>query len=79
MLPQAKAPGAPSQSKLAMRSTSTSPLASPSTSSDQACEGCRAYYPYVKQILALHPREARLVMRYVPFHGDVSVEGVRIL
>jgi protein-disulfide isomerase len=46
---------------------------------DPACEGCRAYYPYVKQILALHPREARLVMRYVTFHGDISVEGVRIL
>lgn len=46
---------------------------------DPACEGCRAYYPYVKQILALHPRQARLVMRYVPFHGDISVEGVRIL
>lgn len=46
---------------------------------DPACPGCRAYYPYVKQILALHPREARLVMRYVTFHGEISVEGVRIL
>jgi protein-disulfide isomerase len=46
---------------------------------DPACEGCRAYYPYVKQILAMHPREARLVMRYVTFHGEISVEGVRIL
>lgn len=46
---------------------------------DPACEGCRAYYPYVKQILAMHPREARLVLRYVPFHGPISVEGIRIL
>lgn len=46
---------------------------------DPACEGCRAYYPYVKQIMAMHPRQARLVMRYVTFHGEISVEGARIL
>jgi protein-disulfide isomerase len=46
---------------------------------DPACAGCRAYHPYVKQILAQHPREARLVLRYVPFHGAVSVVGVQVL
>lgn len=46
---------------------------------DPACEACRAFYPYVKQILAAHPRDARLVIRYVPFHGEPSVTGVRIL
>ncbi len=33
---------------------------------DPACEACRAFYPYVKQILAAYPREARLVIRYTP-------------
>lgn len=46
---------------------------------DPACEACRAFYPYVKQILAAYPREARLVIRYTPFHREASVEGVRIL
>lgn len=46
---------------------------------DPACEACRAFYPYVKQILAAHPRDVRLVIRYVPFHGDSSTAGVQIL
>lgn len=46
---------------------------------DPACEACRAFYPYVKQILATHPREARLVIRYVPFHREPSIAGVQIL
>lgn len=46
---------------------------------DPACEACRAFYPYVKQILAAHPREARLVIRYVPFHKEPSIAGVQIL
>ena len=46
---------------------------------DPACEACRAFYPYVKQILAAHPLEARLVIRYVPFHGGPSIAGVQIL
>ena len=46
---------------------------------DPACEACRAYYPYVKQIMAAYPQEVRLVIRYVPFHGEVSVVGTQIL
>lgn len=46
---------------------------------DPACEACRAFYPYVKQILADYPRDARLVIRYVPFHEAPSVAGVQIL
>jgi len=46
---------------------------------DPACEACRAFYPYVKQILAAYPREVRLVIRYVPFHREPSVAGVQIL
>lgn len=36
---------------------------------DPSCEGCRAFYPFVKQILAEYPNEVRLVIRYVPFHS----------
>lgn len=46
---------------------------------DPACEACRAFHPHVKQILRSHPERVRLVIRYAPFHGDVSVTGVRIL
>jgi protein-disulfide isomerase len=46
---------------------------------DPACEACGAFHPYVKAILAANPHAVRLVIRYVPFHGEVSVEGVRIL
>jgi len=46
---------------------------------DPACEACRAFYPYVKQILAAYPKDARLVIRYVPFHREPSIAGVQIL
>lgn len=46
---------------------------------DPACEACRAFHPFVKQILAAHPDAARLVIRYTPFHGELSLESVRIL
>jgi len=46
---------------------------------DPACEACRAFYPYVKQILAAHPKDVRLVIRYVPFHREPSIAGVQIL
>lgn len=46
---------------------------------DPACEACRAFYPFVKQILANHPKDVRLVIRYVPFHGEASLVGVKIL
>lgn len=35
---------------------------------DPACEACRAFYPYVKEILARHPEDVRLVLRYAAFH-----------
>ena len=37
---------------------------------DPSCEACRAFYPYVKQILAENPNDVRLVLRYVLFHGS---------
>lgn len=45
---------------------------------DPECESCRAFYPYVKEILSAYPEELRLVVRYVPFHGN-SEFVIRIL
>ncbi len=43
---------------------------------DPACESCRAFYPYVKELLARHPDDVRLVIRYAPLHpgSDQVVE-----
>lgn len=35
---------------------------------DPACETCRSFYPYVKEIMAANPDKVRLSMRHVPFH-----------
>lgn len=35
---------------------------------DPACEACRNFYPMVKRILADHPDQIRLVLRWAPFH-----------
>lgn len=44
---------------------------------DPACEGCRAFYPLVKQIMAANPDKVRLVLRYAPFHtGSDQVVAV---
>ena len=45
---------------------------------DPSCESCRAFYPYLKQILARFPKDVRLVIRYAPFHQG-SDEAVAIL
>lgn len=45
---------------------------------DPACEGCRAFYPYVKKILAEYPGRVRLTIRYVPFHRGAD-EVVKLL
>lgn len=45
---------------------------------DPSCEACRAFHPYVKQILGKYPKEVRVVMRYVLFHKG-SEETVRML
>lgn len=45
---------------------------------DPSCEACRAFYPYVKEILAKYPGKVRVVLRYTPFH-KASNEAVRIL
>lgn len=46
---------------------------------DPACEACRAFHPIVKDIMAEHGDAVRVVIRYTPFHGDASVEAIRVL
>lgn len=45
---------------------------------DPSCEACRAFYPYVKQIMSMVGPDVRLVLRYTPLHKG-SDEAVRIL
>lgn len=45
---------------------------------DPACEACRAFYPFVKKIMAQHADDVRVVLRYTTFH-DGSDEVVRML
>lgn len=45
---------------------------------DPACEACRAFYPFVKKIMAQHPGDVRVVLRYTTFHKG-SDEVVRLL
>lgn len=44
---------------------------------DPACGTCSTFYPLVKQFMAEHPDNIRLVMRYAPFHkGSDKVVAV---
>lgn len=46
---------------------------------DPACEACRAFHPTVKGILADHPEDVRVVVRYTPFHGEASEVAIKAL
>lgn len=46
---------------------------------DPACEACRAFYPVVKDIMAEHGDTVRVVIRYAAFHGEASVQAIRLL
>lgn len=39
---------------------------------DPACGTCRHFYPLVKEMLAAHPDQIRLVLRYAPFHQNAD-------
>jgi len=45
---------------------------------DPACEGCRAFYPVVKQIMAEYPGRIRLYVRYAAIHkgADFAVKAL---
>lgn len=45
---------------------------------DPACETCRAFYPFIKELMAAHPDRVRLAMRYTPFH-EGSDHAVKVL
>lgn len=45
---------------------------------DPACEGCAAFYPFVKDIMASNPGKIRLSVRYAPFHQG-SEDVVKVL
>lgn len=46
---------------------------------DPACEACRAFHPIVKDILSKNAGKVRVAMRYTPFHGEGSIEAIRVL
>lgn len=37
---------------------------------DPACETCRRFYPFVKDMLIAHPDRIHLTLRYAPFHQN---------
>ena len=45
---------------------------------DPACGTCREFYPFVKQLMAAHPGQVRVVLRHAPFH-DGSADVVKIM
>lgn len=45
---------------------------------DPSCEACRAFYPFVKQIMWRFPGQVRVVLRYAALHKG-SDEAVKIL
>lgn len=45
---------------------------------DPACEACRAFYPFVKSLMAAHPDKIRLSIRHVGFHDGADF-AVRVL
>jgi protein-disulfide isomerase len=45
---------------------------------DPSCEACRAFHPFVKQLLVDFAGQVRVVVRYAPFHQG-SDEAVAIL
>lgn len=45
---------------------------------DPECESCRAFYPYVKNIMSENKEDIRLVIRYAPFHHN-SVFAAKML
>jgi protein-disulfide isomerase len=45
---------------------------------DPACESCRAFYPFVKDLMARHPQDVRVVIRYAPLHPG-SDQVVKLL
>lgn len=45
---------------------------------DPECESCRAFFPFVKQLLQKYPDDLRLVVRYAPFHPNAK-QAIKIM
>jgi len=45
---------------------------------DPACEACRAFYPFVKQLMAANPGKIKLTVRHVDFHPGAD-QVVKVL
>lgn len=45
---------------------------------DPECEACRAAYPIVKNLMADYDQQIRLVIRYVPGHGNSALAAIAI-
>ena len=39
---------------------------------DPACETCREFHPYIKNLMAANPGKIKLVIRYAPFHAGAD-------
>jgi protein-disulfide isomerase len=62
-------------------STTLGPIGAPVTIVeffDPACETCRDFYPFVKDLMQKYPNDVRLVIRYAPFHAG-SDKVVKLL
>src|SRR5690606_22881454 len=45
---------------------------------DPECESCRAFFPFVKQLLDEYKNDLRLVIRYAPFHPNAT-QAIKIM
>ncbi|HWP63895.1 MAG TPA: thioredoxin domain-containing protein [Candidatus Binatia bacterium] len=45
---------------------------------DPECESCRAFYPVVKDVMGDYEGQIRLVVRYVPYHGNSALAYVAL-
>lgn len=45
---------------------------------DPECEACRAFFPEVKQVMADYEGQVRLVIRYIPGHGNSALAAVAL-
>ena len=46
---------------------------------DPACKTCRRFYPFTQRILSDYSGKVRLFIKYLPVHGETSIEAIRIL
>lgn len=45
---------------------------------DPECEACRAFFPIVKDIMAAYDGQVRLVIRYIPGHGNSALAAIAL-